>query len=37
MVLEMMRLMREHLLSNGSWGSLIWDHDLVTKTQFKLL
>jgi hypothetical protein len=31
MVLEILRLMRENLLGDGSWGSLIWDHDLVAK------
>ncbi len=31
MVLEILRLMRENLLGDGSWGSLIWDHDLVPK------
>ncbi len=30
-VLEILRLMRENLLGEGSWGSLIWDHDLVPK------
>jgi len=31
MVLEILRLMRENLLGDGSWGSMIWDHDLVPK------
>jgi hypothetical protein len=31
MVLEILRLMRDNLLGDGSWGSLIWDHDLVPK------
>lgn len=31
MVVEILRLMRENLLADGSWGSLIWDHDLVPK------
>jgi hypothetical protein len=31
MVLEILRLMRENLLGDGSWGALIWDHDLVPK------
>lgn len=31
MVLEILRLMRENLLGDGNWGSLIWDHDLVPK------
>ena len=31
MVQEILRLMRENLLGDGSWGSLIWDHDLVPK------
>jgi hypothetical protein len=31
MVLEILGLMRENLLGDGSWGSLIWDHDLVPK------
>ena len=31
MVLKILRLMRENLLGDGNWGSLIWDHDLVAK------
>ena len=31
MVQEILRLMRENLLGDGSWGSLIWDHDRVPK------
>lgn len=31
MVLEILRLMRDNLLGDGNWGSLIWDHDLVAK------
>ena len=31
MALEILRLMRENLLGEGRWGSLIWCHDLVPK------
>ena len=31
MVLEILRLMRDNLLGESGWGSLIWDHDLVPK------
>jgi hypothetical protein len=27
MVQGMLRLMHEHLLGTGTWGSLNWDHD----------
>jgi hypothetical protein len=31
MAQEILRLMRENLLGETCWGSLIWDHDLVPK------
>ena len=31
MAQEILRLMRENLLGDNCWGSLIWDHDLVPK------
>jgi hypothetical protein len=31
MAQEILRLMRENLLGDTCWGSLIWDHDLVPK------
>ena len=31
MAQEILRLMRENLLGDACWGSLIWDHDLVPK------